>query len=818
MIAKVIINHDSKNVDKEYDYYVSDDMAQQLKPGMRVRVPFGKADNVHEAYVMSLSESSRIKSLKSIAQITDTSVLLSADMLELAKWMKIKYIASYISVLKTILPTGTDVKYRKILSVNKYDEEAQKTVNRSPIKSEIVDIIKESGNKIELNRLMQKFNTNISSQIKSMLDDGILSQEICDVKSVNDKYVCMAQLCVSHEQAMEALTTLNKNAKIQSRVLKLLIDNHSMCLADLVDEANASYTAVHALKEKGFIELKETQVYRYTNAEPVNAQNFDLTHEQTYAVRCLKNGLESGKAEKYLLHGVTGSGKTQVFIEAARHAVSMGRKVIVMVPEISITSQIVKRFRQQFGNRIAVYHSGLSLGERYDEWKKAKNNEVDIVIGTRSAVFAPFDNIGMIILDEEHEQTYKSETMPRYHAREVAEKRCEQNGSVLLLASATPSVDSYYKAQTGEYKLLEMTQRYNNMPLPEIEIVDMRKELENGNRSIFSKRLYDEIKYNLEHKEQTILFLNKRGFSSFVSCRSCGFIAKCPNCDITLTYHKTHDSLMCHYCGHTVDNYKTCPSCGSPYIRYYGGGTQKVEEEIHRLFPSATCIRMDVDTTSKKSAHEQLIHTFETENTDVLIGTQMITKGLDFSNVTLVGAVLADTSLYIDDFRSCERTFALLEQVSGRAGRAGKKGRAVIQTYQPESDAIQSVKQHDYHKLYETEIAMREALWYPPFSDIVFMQITGTNLMLVSKSANHLAKMLNAALFDILKGRKIHILGPVASHISKTNNRYRYNIILKCVNADDITDFLSDMQIKWYADASNKNLTLSIDKNPNSMY
>ncbi len=500
--------------------------------------------------------------------------------------------------------------------------------------------------------------------------------------------------------------------------------------------------------------------------------DFIPTIEQQNAI----DVLTSSKPQTFLLHGVTGSGKTEVYIQVIRNFIERGFGAIVLVPEISLTPQTVKRFVERLGNNVAVFHSRLSQGEKYCEWQKVNSGKVKVVVGARSALFTPVKNLGIVIIDEEHDNSYKSGQSPYYNAIDVAEKLCEINNATLVLGSATPDISTYYRAKNGEIGLIELKKRTNHMGLPKTEIVDMREELVAGNKTIFSKRLYDEIKYNLEKKEQTILFLNRRGYSTFVSCRKCGFVAKCRNCNITLTYHMDTDTLECHYCGAKFKNFEICPICKEKYIKYFGIGTQKIENAVKKIFPEASVIRMDLDTTTKKDSHEQILTKFRNENIDILIGTQMIAKGHDFPNVTLVGVVAADTSLNSNDFYSSERTFDLLTQVSGRAGRANKPGRVIIQTYESDNYSIVAAKEHNYEKFYDQEILIREQLNYPPFCDIILINISGNDERKVIEDSQRIRETFYSFFCD---NENVIVSKEVPAPISKIKNKYRFRVIIK---------------------------------------
>ncbi len=511
--------------------------------------------------------------------------------------------------------------------------------------------------------------------------------------------------------------------------------------------------------------------------------DFNPTIEQQNAIDILTSTIGKDGVKEFLLYGVTGSGKTEVYIQTIRSFIEKGYGAIVLVPEISLTPQTVRRFVERLGDKVAVFHSRLSKGEKYLEWEKVNSGKAKVVVGARSALFTPIKNLGIIIIDEEHDTSYKSGQSPYYHSREVAEKLCELNNATLVLGSATPDISTYYRAKNGEIGLIELKNRTNNKGLPDTTIVDMREELVAGNKTIFSKKLYDEIKENLRRKEQTILFLNRRGYSTFVSCRKCGFVAKCRNCNIALTYHMDTNSLECHYCGAKFKNPEVCPICHEKYIKYFGIGTQKIENAVKSIFPEATVIRMDLDTTTKKDAHEQILSKFREEGTDILIGTQMIAKGHDFPNVTLVGVMAADTSLNSNDFFSAERTFDLLTQVSGRAGRAEKNGRVIVQTYESDNYSIVAAKNHDYEKFYEQEILLREQLNYPPFCNITLINISGEDENKVIQDSRIIREVFENALED---KDGVYVLKEVPSPISKIKNKYRFRIIIKSLRGIEV--------------------------------
>lgn len=630
----------------------------------------------------------------------------------------------------------------------------------------------------------------------------------------SDKVVRGSVLNVPYDEAFDALEKLRDKAPKQCKVLELLIQNEFVADSDIQYLTSASYQAIRTLKDKGLITSKTIEVLRLPvdyDAIPPSVSP-KLTKEQQGAVSEICSSLETGKHETFLLHGVTGSGKTEVFLNCIEKVLEMGKTSIILVPEISLTPQMVTRFASRFGKQIAVLHSALSMGERADEYKRIKNGTAKVVVGARSAVFAPLKNIGMIVMDEEHETSYKAENAPTYHAREVASFRAKEHGAVLVLSSATPSIESYYRGQQGIYKKLTLTHRPTAQTLPAVSFCDMREEIKNGNRSCISLPLQREIRKNKDAGEQTILFLNRRGFSSFVSCRSCGHVVKCENCDVSLTYHKTRGTLTCHYCGYTIKKPTTCPACASNYLKEFGTGTQKVEEELHELFPDMSILRMDVDTTGLKSSHSEILNQFEKEKTDILLGTQMVAKGLDFPNVTLVGVLAADQSLCIDDFRAGERTFDLITQVCGRAGRGEKKGRALIQTYMPENDVLEKAKNQDYIAFFENEITLRKQLNYPPFCDIISILLTSPTANGLNAYAKKIARSVSLVMQREYGGH-FEILGPCETAVARINGRFRLRIWIKC-QGNEKTENIFARLMQYHIREKNPHINMVIENNP----
>lgn len=632
---------------------------------------------------------------------------------------------------------------------------------------------------IELARLMaNKYFCNISDCIKLMLPPGTSSK----ITQNRTKEKCMnfVYLKKEPEEIEEDIDKKIIKSEKQIRVLQFLMENDGILTTELELYTDTTHAVIKTLEKNGYIEIIEKQVQRnpFVNKEIIPTTKLELTQEQQIAYDKINGCIQKSEYEQFLLYGVTGSGKTEVYLQLIQSAIEKDRKAIVLVPEISLTPQMVDRFIARFGqDKIAVLHSKLSLGERYDEWNRIKTNQAKIIIGARSAIFAPVTNIGIIIIDEEHDSSYKSEMNPRYQAKEIATFLSKQHKAPLVLGSATPDLGTFYQAQQNKIQLITLTKRANKSNMPSVELVDLRQELINGNRSMVSMRLYEEMEQNLKQKKQTILFLNRRGYSTFVMCRDCGYTAKCKNCNITLTYHLKQDKLKCHYCGYEQKNITKCPKCGGGNVRYFGTGTQKLEQEIQKMFPNATTIRMDVDTITKKNSHEEILTSFKEKGIDILIGTQMVVKGHHFPNVTLVGVIAADSSLNIEDYRANERTFQILTQVAGRAGRENLPGKVIIQTYNPDNFCIQLSKKQDYAEFYKTEIAIRKQLKYPPFCDIILIGMSSEK----EKELEMVATKLQEKIKNIAKNNKIPIVisKPMPSPIDRIKNKYRWRIILK---------------------------------------
>ena len=689
----------------------------------------------------------------------------------------------------------------KIKEMSEYKVKEIKGLQKEQIKSEYISLAK---------WMSYRYFCNIAECLKLMLPPGRTAKDI--TKRVNEKTVNCFELNKSEDEIREALDNNLIKSEKQKNVLEYLLNNGKSTMSDIQLFNDASLAVVNSLVKKGFVRKEIEKVSRnpFVHKIGVKSVDLELTNEQQLAYNSIKNSGE------YLLYGITGSGKTEIYLQLIQKMIKQGKSSIMLVPEISLTPQTIDRFIARFGEEeIAVLHSKLSTGERFDEWNKIKDGKAKIIIGARSAIFAPAQNLGLIVIDEEHDESYQSEASPRYDSIEVAEYLCNKFNIPLVLGSATPSMREFYKAKMGKINLLTLSQRANNSTLPKVEIVDLRDELANGNKTMISYKLQEEIKKNIETKKQTILYFNRRGFSSFLMCQDCGHTFKCDRCDITLTYHKVENKLKCHYCGEEYQIPRECPQCGSKNIKYIGAGTQKLEEQIKEMFPMASTIRMDIDTVSKKNSHEIILDKFRQENINILIGTQMVVKGHHFPNVTLVGAIFADTSLNIGDFRANERTFQTLTQVAGRAGRGNDEGRVIIQTFNPENYAIQYSKTQNYDLFYSTEIGIRKQLKYPPFCDIIAIALTGNN----EKNLVTFSKNIHMYLRDRVIKEKFGVLlySPVQCPIYKIKDKYRMRILIKCLYDDRMHKLLNDMLEKFEKESKKFGSKVIIQVNPNNM-
>ena len=801
-IASVIVDVPTRQTDNEYDYAIPEKWGGIISPGMRVVVPFGPRKV--QGFVVAMKDQSEVKldKLKEIDSILDFEPVLTDELLALGNYLTKETLCLKITAYQALLPAALKAKYKKFLrltgSLSDVDEQVQKYF----LHQEMVDF--EAAMNHEHAKLFQK-------ELKA----GLLEVHYQVGNKLNKKTERSVKLVLSKDELIAFRDTLKPTARKQRYLIDFFIEHpESIRLQQLLKTTSCGESAVKALAEKGVIKIVQTEVYR----DPFKERYFEksshlpLTQEQQQVFEIVKESIDQRCHDVFLLKGVTGSGKTEVYLQSIDEVLKRNEEAIMLVPEISLTPQMVERFKGRFGERVAVLHSGLSVGEKYDEWRKIFRKEVQVVVGARSAIFAPFQKLGLIIIDEEHEATYKQEETPRYHTRDVAIKRGDYHQCPVILGSATPTLESFARAKKGVYKLLELKSRVNSRPLPAVEIVDMREELRGGNRSVFSKLLLEKIHEKIEKKQQIILMLNKRGHSSFVMCRSCGEVTNCPNCDISLTFHKYNSMMKCHYCGYEERMPHTCPACGSEAIRFFGTGTQKVEEELMKLIPEARIIRMDVDTTSRKGSHEKLLQQFQERKADILLGTQMIAKGLDFANVTLVGVLSADTMLNLPDFRSSEKTFQLLTQVSGRAGRHELPGEVIIQSYTPEHYSIVLAAKQYYDDFFVHEMHIRRQNHYPPYYYIALITISHEDLMKTVSVADRISNYLRQGL-----SKEAIILGPAASPIPRINNRYRYQCLIKYKREPQLHDLLRNIIEHYRQEMAQKGLQINVDLHPQIM-
>ncbi|WP_430394261.1 primosomal protein N' [Enterococcus faecalis] len=803
-VAKVIVDVPTMQTDQPFTYLVPENLNEQLAVGMRVEVPFGNGNRHVQGFVLAIEpmaatvlDETNVQ-LKELVAVLDLKPVLNTEMLALADYMKEKTFAFKITCLQTMLPSVMRADYQKyIYLTDELSEELQDQLFYG-LEEISWDQAQERGLLPQLMALRKQQKVDIRYEVTTRN---------------KVKMVRFIQAAKEFEQLEEIRLGLRKGAKKKEQLLYYLqrLGTEKVTAVKEMKELGFSTALLNEAAKNGWLTFIEKEAYR----DPFANQTFEkttalsLNAEQQVAVETILQSVQEQQSQTYLLEGITGSGKTEVYLQVIAEVLNQGKTAIMLVPEISLTPQMVQRFKSRFGEHVAVMHSGLSQGEKYDEWRKIERGEAEVVVGARSAIFAPIENIGVIIIDEEHEASYKQEETPRYHARDLAIWRSEYHHCPVVLGSATPSLESRARAQKNVYQRLRLTQRANQAAtLPTIDVVDMRQEVENGNVSSFSMSLQEKLQERLEKNEQSVLLLNRRGYSSFVMCRDCGYVLPCPNCDISLTLHMDSKTMKCHYCGHEERIPYRCPNCGQDKIRYYGTGTQKVEEELQTLLPDSRILRMDVDTTRRKGAHEKILRTFGEGQADILLGTQMIAKGLDFPNVTLVGVLNADTALNLPDFRSSERTFQLLTQVSGRAGRAEKPGEVIIQSFNPEHYAIQLAKAQDYEDFYTKEMYIRHRGDYPPYYFMV--QITASH-----PEENEAAKQMFQIATKLKQGLSPQaiLLGPTPNAIMRVNNRYFYQVIIKYKQEPMLQPLLKEILTDTQR-ATARGLKLSIDAEP----
>ncbi len=778
VVARVAVEKSALRFDKLFDYLVPEDLAERIKPGCRVLVPFGRSNQKMQALVFSLTDSSEYgRNCKAVFSLLDEEPLIGEEGFELIEFLKQNTFCTYYDAVRVLLPAGLNVDVVSSFHLAKRIDEIE--LDRFTLSEQhVIAFLKTARNKGELEQFIKtSLGGEKSSILQALIEKGVVVPEERTRRRVGDETIRMIRL-TERSDAQEL-----KLSPRQQTVVDLLTETQVASVKECCYLCGVTEAVLKTLSKKGAVEYYDRQVYRrpkVTAGPSRNAASIKLTPEQLKAFSGLYELYRQEGPSAALLNGITGSGKTQVFLKLIDLVVAEGKQVIMMVPEISLTPQMVSQFISMFGDQVAVVHSGLSLGERVDEYRRIKSGAARIVVGTRSAVFAPCDQIGLIVMDEEGEYSYKSESSPRYHAREIAKLRCARHNALLLLASATPSIDSYYRAKQGKYHLFELKNRYSDALLPDVYLVDLKGHLRPDQSEILSDVLIDELYYNLQHKEQSILLLNRRGYHTIAACMECGEVDLCPHCSVALTYHKANGRMMCHYCGYSHKQDFVCQSCGGHHIKLTGLGTQKLEDEVAKLFPDARILRMDTDTTFSRFAYEQAFERFGAGEYDIMLGTQMIAKGLDFPNVTLVGVLSVDKLLYSTDFRSNERTFSLVTQVVGRSGRGQKAGRAYIQTYTPENPVLNFAAHQNYESFYNDEIEARKALLYPPFCDICVVGFAALLEKDVKNAAMEFLEMLKDFSKNVGKAVPMRVLGPVEANILKLNNKYRYRIVIKC--------------------------------------
>lgn len=803
-VARIAVENTVFSFDKAFDYIIPENLTDKCVPGVRVLVPFGRGNKKRQGMVMELVQSSS-ESLKSVISVLDDSPVLGRQMLQIAEFMKEHYFCTLYDAVKTMLPTGINYRLTTVYGVR---ADADSTLELCSEKQRIFDYLYKRKKPVKSEELLDAFGLSDSGILDEMVSQEILYKSDEAFRRLTDAVMKTAALNPSVEASAVKLTPKQKI------VVDLLEAVGKVSVKELCYFTGVTSSVVDTLVRKGIVCIFDEEVFRIASRS-VNSSlpKLVLSEQQKIACDRLYEEFCDDKPHTGLLYGVTGSGKTSVFISLIQRVIDNDGGIIVMVPEISLTPQFVARFSQRFGDKIAVFHSALSLGERLDEYKRVKNGLAKIVIGTRSAVFAPFEKVNLIIMDEEQEYSYKSESSPRYHAREIAKFRCSQNNALLVLSSATPSVETYYYAKSGRYSLNTLTERYGNAVLPDVIRADMNLEQQNGNMSGFSDVLLENIAYNLENGRQSILLLNRRGYNTFITCRSCGEPVTCPNCSISLTYHSANSRLMCHYCGYSMPCIDECPTCHSKSLRFSGSGTQRAESDISDIFPNARILRMDTDTASSKSSYEKMINDFADGKYDILIGTQMVAKGLDFPNVTLVGVLNTDQMLYADDYRSYERSFSLLTQVVGRSGRGSSKGMAIIQSFTPDNMIITMAANQDYDSFFNTEIKIRRAMLYPPFADICLVGFVGEDKTKTLCCANEFLKQFAETAKAEHPNLPLRVLGPSPALVVKVSNKFRYKLIIKCKNNKEFRAMLSGLLAKFGKNKDFDGTTVYADMN-----
>ena len=816
LLARVAVSSVPFAADKLYTYRIPDALATEAASGKRVLIPFGRGNRRSEGFVLDIVREEDKPAYKPIDAFLDDAPLLDSRDIRLVRWMKARYFCTYYDALKTLLPGGVWLKSREIWKLNEEVSAEQALGAVAPDSLEETLLCAVLGAKgAERTALNELGGEKTGRALHAMAQQGILICETTMKQRLGDKKARMVSLCVSAEEALAAVEPRRRSAPVRYAVIELLCREGTLSSTEISYYTGATMQTLRGLNKSGLVEFSEQEVLRVSPPAPSAREDAPITlnEEQQAAYEGLSALLEREGGSAALLYGVTASGKTQVYLKLIEQVLARGKTAMLLVPEIALTPQMMQRFSARFGSDAVMLHSALPLTERYDQWKRIRRGEVRVVLGTRSAVFAPLPNLGLIILDEEQEGSYQSENPPRYHARDIAQFRCAQRDALVLLGSATPTVETAYYAKRGRYQVFSLHKRFNDLPLPEVLIADMKDELRQGNDTSIGSALRVALEKNIARGEQSILFLNRRGSARMLLCGECGYVPECPRCSVPMTYHSANERLMCHYCGHSEPVMERCRACGG-LLKRVGSGTQKVERELRALFPNTEVLRMDADTVSAAHGHEALLRQFTERRIPILLGTQMVAKGLDFENVTLVGVLDADLSLYVQNYHAAERTYSLLAQVVGRAGRGERAGRAVIQTYHPDNEVIQAAAKQDYEAFYQNELRLRRLRRYPPFADLFTLTVSGRDEMRVIAAACALRDALRAASEkEPLRTLETEVLGPAGAPVVKVNERYRYCVYLSGRSDSALRRTVSEYLLAFSARKENRGLDIFADCN-----
>ena len=812
MIAKIAVSAAIYAIDKPYSYRVPDGMTPMV--GARVIVPFGRANKRAEGVILALTDGDESK-LKPIDRVLDAEPLLDDRALHMAAFLRERYFCTFYDAVRAILPAGVwfQEHERYTVAVENWHE----AVKRQPVAQAVMQTLCSLGGAADYELLRRQFDGEaLQKALHFLLQKRLITCETDRKRRVQDKTERIVLLASSAEDALQYAATKKRSAPLQTAVLELLATVGECSAKELCYYTGATNATLNRLEALGYLAFTEQERLRIRSVEPARLDGpLVLNDEQQRVYESLREQSRREVPGVALLYGVTGSGKTSVYIRLISDCLEQGRSALLLVPEIALTPQLLSLFAAHFGEKVAVLHSSLRITERYDTWKRIRSGEATVILGTRSAVFAPVQNLGLLIIDEEQEHTYKSENAPRYHAREVAIYRGAQNKALVLLGSATPCVETMYRAKTGVYALYELRRRYNRKALPPVEIVDMKQELKEGNATAISEPLLLALRENLAAGRQSILFLNRRGTSRMVACVDCGYVPMCPGCTVNLTYHHANGRLMCHYCGYSEPLPARCPQCGGSF-KQIGFGTQKVQEQLENLLPEAEVLRMDADTVSAVNTHEKLLARFRDDKIPILLGTQMVAKGLNFDNVTLVGVLDADMSLYVGSYRAAETTFSMVTQVIGRAGRGEQSGRALIQTMTPKNQVIALAAQQDYDTFYETELPLRRLRRCPPFRDFLTVTFHGREEERVWQTAGRFRDALASQLrSEFYRDEEVELLGPAPAQVAKLNYSYRCRLTLSCRNTRHLRELLAHLLREFAKDKQNNGVGLFADVNSN---